>query len=104
MPVFFAAVIAAESSTSPTAARTGVRGATIVAEAISTMAAIHAYNFGGMRIDRAVGAEVIERLQPLGVEAAISAVEARQIENTEKRRQVDLALEQAHYEPLSARG
>lgn len=41
-------------------------------------------SFGGMRIDRAVGAEVIERLQPLGVEAAISAVEARQIENTEK--------------------
>jgi len=31
-------------------------------------------SFGGMRIDRAVGAEVIERLQPLGVEAAISAV------------------------------
>jgi hypothetical protein len=30
-----------------------------------------------MRIDRAVGAEVIERLQPLGVEAAIAAMEAR---------------------------
>ena len=28
-------------------------------------------SFGGMRIDRAVGAEVIERLQPLGIEAAI---------------------------------
>jgi excisionase family DNA binding protein len=56
-----------------------------------------------MRIDRAVGAEVIERLQPLGVEAAISAVEARQIENTEKRRQVDLALEQARYETALAR-
>ena len=30
-------------------------------------------SFGGMRIDRAVGAEVIERLQPLGIEAAIAA-------------------------------
>jgi DNA invertase Pin-like site-specific DNA recombinase len=60
-------------------------------------------SFGGMRIDRAVGAEVIERLQPLGVEAAISAVEARQIENAEKRRQVDLALEQARYETALAR-
>lgn len=60
-------------------------------------------SFGGMRIDRAVGAEVIERLQPLGVEAAISAVEARQIENTEKRRQVDLALQQARYETALAR-
>ena len=34
-------------------------------------------SFGGMRIDRAVGAEVIERLQPLGIEAAIGAMEAR---------------------------
>ena len=30
-------------------------------------------SFGGMRIDRAVGAEVIERLQPLGIEAALGA-------------------------------
>lgn len=60
-------------------------------------------SFGGMRIDRAIGAEVIERLQPLGVEAAISAVEARRIENAEKRRQVDLALEQARYEAALAR-
>ena len=34
-------------------------------------------SFGGMRIDRAVGAEVIERLQPLGIEAALGAMEAR---------------------------
>lgn len=60
-------------------------------------------SFGGMRIDRAVGAEVIERLQPLGVEAAIGAMEARQIENIEKRRQVELALEQARYETARAR-
>jgi excisionase family DNA binding protein len=60
-------------------------------------------SFGGMRIDREVGAEVIERLQPLGIEAAIAAVEARGAENAEKRRQVDLALEQARYEVGHAR-
>ena len=38
-------------------------------------------SFGGMRIDRAVGAEVIERLQPLGVEAALAAMETRGREN-----------------------
>jgi excisionase family DNA binding protein len=56
-----------------------------------------------MRIDRAIGAEVIERLRPLGLEAAISAVEARQIEHAEKRRQIDLAIEQARYEAALAR-
>ena len=60
-------------------------------------------SFGGMRIDRAVGAEVIERLQPLGIEAAIGAMEARRAENTEKCRQVELALEQARYEAARAR-
>ena len=60
-------------------------------------------SFGGMRIDRAAGAEVIERLQPLGIEAAIGAMEARRAENTEKQRQLDLALEQARYEAGRAR-
>jgi len=59
-------------------------------------------SFGGMRIDRAAGAEVIERLQPLGIEAALGAMEARRGESEEKRRQVELALEQARYE--AARG
>ena len=60
-------------------------------------------SFGGMRIDRAVGAEVIERLQPLGIEAAFSAMEARGTESAEKRRQIELALEQARYEAARAR-
>jgi hypothetical protein len=59
-------------------------------------------SFGGMRIDRAVGAEVIERLQPLGIEAAMGAMDARRTENVEKRRQVDLVLEQARYEAARA--
>jgi hypothetical protein len=56
-----------------------------------------------MRIDRAIGAEVIERLQPLGIEAAIGAMEARRVENAEKRRQVELAIEQTRYEAARAR-
>lgn len=60
-------------------------------------------SFGGMRVDRAVGAEIIERLQPLGIEAAIGAMEARRSEAAEKRRQVELALEQARYEAAYAR-
>ena len=60
-------------------------------------------SFGGMRIDRAIGAEVIERLQPLGIEAAIGAMEAHRVEQSEKRRQVALALEQARYEVAHAR-
>jgi hypothetical protein len=36
-------------------------------------------SFGGMRIDRAVGTEVIERVQLLGVEAAIGGMEARRM-------------------------
>ena len=60
-------------------------------------------SFGGMRVDRVVGAEVIERLQPLGIEAAIGAMEAQRAENAEKRRQVELALEQARYEAARSR-
>jgi excisionase family DNA binding protein len=59
-------------------------------------------SFGGMRIDREVGKEVIERLQPLGVEAAIAAMEVRNREAGDKLRQVDLALEQARYEAARA--
>lgn len=60
-------------------------------------------SFGGMRVDRAVGAEVIERLQPLGIQAAIGAMEAQRAETEEKRHQIELALEQARYEAGRAR-
>jgi excisionase family DNA binding protein len=60
-------------------------------------------SFGGLRIDRAVGAEVIERLRPLGVEAAMAALEAHRLEHAEKRHQIELALEQARYEAARAR-
>lgn len=55
-------------------------------------------SFGGLRIDRAVGAEVIRRLQPLGIEAALGALAAQHAAGVETLRQVDLALQQARYE------
>ena len=60
-------------------------------------------SFGSLRVDQAVGAEIIRLLQPLGVEAAVKAIEARRIQADEKRRQVALALEQARFEAGRAR-
>ena len=60
-------------------------------------------SFGGMRIDRDIGAEVIARLQPLGIEAALAAQAVRSRASEDKRRQVELALEQARYEVGRAR-
>jgi excisionase family DNA binding protein len=60
-------------------------------------------SFGSLRVDQAVGAEIIRLLQPLGVEAAVKAIEARRRQADEKRRQVALALEQARFEAGRAR-
>lgn len=59
--------------------------------------------FGSLRVDQAISAEVLERLQPLGIEAALQAVEMSAQQADEKRRQVSLALEQARYEAAHAR-
>jgi len=59
--------------------------------------------FGSLRVDQAIGTEVLERLQPLGIEAALQAVETSTQQANEKRRQVALALEQARYEAAHAR-
>jgi hypothetical protein len=60
-------------------------------------------SFGSLRVDLAVGAEVVRLLQPLGVEAALQAIETRAVEANQRRRQLDLALEQARYEAALAR-
>ena len=60
-------------------------------------------SFGSLRVDAAVADEVIERIQPLGVEAALAALQQRGREDAEKRRQVELALEQARFEAAHAR-
>ncbi len=51
--------------------------------AFNQLAAARCITFGGMRVDRIVGNEVLERLQPLGVEAALAVVEARSQQRSE---------------------
>jgi len=60
-------------------------------------------SFGNLRVDQGVGAEVIRLLQPLGIDAAIRAIEAQDIEADQARHHVELALEQARYEAAHAR-
>jgi len=55
-------------------------------------------SFGGLRTDRAVAQEVLERLQPLGIEAALAATDDYGKEQSAKRRQLENALEQARFE------
>jgi hypothetical protein len=55
-----------------------------------------------MRIDRAIAQEALNRLQPLGVEAALAALETQGQEQSQKRRQVENALEQARFEAARA--
>ncbi len=59
-------------------------------------------NFGSLRVDQAISSEVLTRLQPLGIEAALHAIDLSTMQSNEKRRQVELALEQARYEAAHA--
>ena len=60
-------------------------------------------SFGALRVDQAVGEEVLRLLQPLGMEAALLAIEAQGAESAEVRRQLELALQQARFEADRAR-
>ena len=60
-------------------------------------------SFGGMRVDRAFSTEIIARLQPLGIEAALEADVALGEAHVEKCHQIELNLEQARYEAGRAR-
>lgn len=60
-------------------------------------------SFGGLRVDAAVAAETLRLLAPLGIEAALRAIEARVADAGEARRQIELALTQARYEADLAR-
>ena len=55
-----------------------------------------------MRVDRVLAKEVLERLQPLGVEAVLAVIETRSQQRSEKRDQLELALQQARYEAARA--
>jgi DNA invertase Pin-like site-specific DNA recombinase len=60
-------------------------------------------SFGGLRADEAVGSEVVRVLKPLGLDAAVKALEAQASETSAARRQLELALTQARYEAAHAR-
>lgn len=60
-------------------------------------------SFGAFRADDAVGAEVLRVLKPLGVDAALRALQAQRSEASAARRQLELALQQAHFEASHAR-
>lgn len=60
-------------------------------------------SFGALRVDQAVGVEIVRLLQPLGVEAAVRAITDCEHQSGEKQRQLELALEQARYESVRAR-
>jgi len=60
-------------------------------------------SFGGLRVDAAVSAELLRVLAPLGIEAALRALDARAADSSEVHRQAVLALTQARYEAGLAR-
>ena len=60
-------------------------------------------SFGGLRADQAVGAEVLRVLKPLGVDAAVRALDTQAGETSAAKRQLELALQRARFEAAHAR-
>jgi excisionase family DNA binding protein len=60
-------------------------------------------SFGGLRVEQAVVHEVLDVLQPMGIEAALKALERREQHRDAARHQRELALEQARFEVDRAR-
>jgi DNA invertase Pin-like site-specific DNA recombinase len=58
---------------------------------------------GSLRVDRAVAQSVLAAIQPAGIEAAIKLAECAQVEDDEKRKALELALERARYEEKRSR-
>jgi excisionase family DNA binding protein len=59
--------------------------------------------FGGLRADRLVSEQLMQSLAPLGMEAAIEAIESLESVSDGRIQQKALALEHAHYEVTRAR-
>ncbi|MGH8534420.1 MAG: recombinase family protein, partial [Gammaproteobacteria bacterium] len=59
--------------------------------------------FGGLRADERISQEVLRRLQPLGIRAALQAIESAAHASEERIKHKELALEQAHFEASRAR-
>ena len=59
-------------------------------------------SFGSLRVDRSVAEEVLTVLRPVGVQAALRAIDQRADEGQAKRRQLELALDQSRFEAARA--
>jgi hypothetical protein len=60
-------------------------------------------SISGLSIDAAISNEVLRLLKPLGIEAALKAIEAQSSTTTAAERQLELSLQQARYEAAHAR-
>jgi len=60
-------------------------------------------SFGGLRADHAVGMEVLRVVKPLGIDAAVKALDAQAGETSAAKRQLELALQRARFEAAHAR-
>jgi DNA invertase Pin-like site-specific DNA recombinase len=60
-------------------------------------------SISGLSIDPAISNEVLRVLKPLGIEAALKAIEAQSSTTTAAERQLELSLQQARYEAAHAR-
>ena len=60
-------------------------------------------SFGGLRADQAVASAVLGVLKPLGVGAALKAIEAQSSETSAAQKQLELALQRARYDAAHAR-
>ena len=60
-------------------------------------------SFGGFKADQIVADELLRRLQPLGLQAALEAIDRQMLNNNEQVSQKELALEQARFEAARAR-
>jgi DNA invertase Pin-like site-specific DNA recombinase len=60
-------------------------------------------SISGLSIDAAISSEVLRVLKPLGIEAALKAIEAQSSTTTAAERQLELSLQYARYEAAHAR-
>ena len=60
-------------------------------------------SISGLSIDAAVSTEVLHVLKPLGIDAAVKAIETQTSETSAAQRQLELSLQQARYETAHAR-
>jgi hypothetical protein len=70
--------------------------------AFSARAELSCISFGGMRVDRAIAREVLDRVQPFGIDAALAAMENLGREKLDKVKQLENAIEQARFEVARA--